>query len=350
MTTQISSPEDFSIIGENIHATRLVLRNGRRAKTFDDGTEAVTYKNAEGETQYLIVPDHFKTTQAYENNQLKHFMIAIWKGVHGDADEAADGVRYVQREAVRQANAGANFLDLNADEVSPELDEQKTSIRWLVESVQGAATVPPSIDSSNPEIIDAGLSAYNGGAGRPMLNSVALERIETLDLVKEHNTHVVITAAGREGMPKNHEERIANASEVLEAALSAGISPPDMHVDALVFPVSVDGAHGPHFLNAIKAIREQFGKEIHVGGGLSNVSFGLPNRRLVNDVFLRLALEHGADSGIIDPITTKVQRALDLDMESEPVKLAAEMLLGNDDFCMNYIAAHRDGRLVRKRS
>jgi 5-methyltetrahydrofolate--homocysteine methyltransferase len=180
-----------------------------------------------------------------------------------------------------------------------------------------------------------------------MLNSIALERIEVVDMAVEHKAHVVVTAAGREGMPSDMDERVANASEVVEACLSAGIPAADIHVDALVFPIAVDGNYGVHFLGAVTELRKNFGSEIHVGGGLSNVSFGIPNRRLVNDAFLYLAIEAGADSGIIDPITTKVQNALDLDLESERVKLALDMLSGNDEFCMNYITAHREGRLKR---
>jgi 5-methyltetrahydrofolate--homocysteine methyltransferase len=79
--------------------------------------------------------------------------------------------------------------------------------------------------------------------------------------------------------------------------------------------------------------------------GLSNISFGMPNRRLINRSFIHLALEAGIDAGIIDPIATKLDSILGLDTESEPVKLALDMLLGHDDFCGNYIMAYRDGRL-----
>ncbi len=349
MASVISGPDEFTVIGENIHATRVVLRNGRRAVTLDDGTEAVNWTDGDGEDRLLIIPEHFKESQAYAQNQHKHFMIAIWKGLHGDADESAEGTAYVQREAIRQAEAGADFLDLNVDEVSPRVDEQIASMRWLVGAVEAVATVPVSVDSSLPAIIEEGLAAYGGGPGRPMLNSVALERIDTLELVSEHNAHVVVTAAGRDGMPDNAEERVENVSEVIEAALSAGIPASDLHVDGLVFPIAVDGRYGMDYLNAVTQIREKFGADIHLGGGLSNVSFGIPNRRLVNDVFLRMAIEHGADSGIIDPITTSVARSQELDMESERVQLALDMLSGNDEYCMNYITAHREGRLRLRR-
>ena len=92
-------------------------------------------------------------------------------------------------------------------------------------------------------------------------------------------------------------------------------------------------------------LREIYGAELHIGGGLSNVSFGMPKRRLINQAFIYLALEAGIDSGILDPVQTKIESALDLDTSSEAVGLALDMLLGRDDFCMNFIQAFRAGRL-----
>lgn len=345
MSRIVEHPDQFTVIGENIHATRVLRRDGIRAATVDDGTEAITYRGPDGETRYLTVPGHFKETQPYQQGQYKHFMIAVWKGVHGDDDERANGTDYVEREVERQIAAGADFLDLNVDEVSHIVDEQKRSMRWLVETVQQVSTVPPSVDSSLSDVIAEGLAVYDRSLGRPLLNSVALERIDALDLVTEHDTHVVLTAAGREGMPSDADERVENVGELVEAALGRGIAPGDIHIDALVFPIAVSAEYGLHYLDAVAAMRKQFGNEIHISGGLSNVSFGLPNRRLVNDTFLHLALEYGADSGIIDPVQTNVGRALNLDTDSERVKISRRMLMGEDDFCMEYISAHRSGAL-----
>ena len=109
--------------------------------------------------------------------------------------------------------------------------------------------------------------------------------------------------------------------------------------------ISVDGAFGQHSLDAIRTIREKYGPEIHITGGMSNVSFGLPKRKLVNEVYVRLAIDHGADSGIVDPIHLDVDKILNMDMDSTAVKITTEMLMGNDDFCMNYITAFRSGEL-----
>ena len=289
---------NFTIIGENIHCTRVVKRGGIRGHIFDDGSEAVKYRS-EGELKFVRVPKHFEATQPYQQGNLKHFMIAVWKGVNGD--EAAEGEAYIKHEVDRQTKAGATYLDLNVDELSHRVGEQIEAMRWLVRYIQSVADIPPSIDSSNSEIIQAGLEAYDRSAGRPMVNSVALERLETLDLIAEHDATCIISAASESGMPENADERLENATRVVDAASDRGINYEDMFIDPLFFPVSVDKAYGPHALDAISKLRERFGDDVHITGGMSNVSFGLPKSALVNEAFVRLAVEAGADSGIIDP-------------------------------------------------
>ena len=335
---------DFTIIGENIHCTRVVKRGGIRGHVFEDGTEAVKYRVG-GDMNFVRVPEHFESTQPYQQGNLKHFMIAVWKGVNCTGNDAAEGEAYIKYEVDRQTKAGATYLDLNVDEISHRLNEQIAAIRWLVRYVQSVASVPPSIDSSNSEIIQAGLEEYDGSTGRPMVNSVALERLETLDLIVEHDAKCIISAASERGMPENADERLENATRVVDAANDRGIEFEDMYIDPLFFPVSVDKAYGPHALGAISKLRERFGADVHITGGMSNVSFGLPKRALVNETFVRLAVEAGADSGIIDPIQVKLDRAMQLDMDSPRVRSAVDLLEGRDDFAMNYIAAFRSGEL-----
>jgi cobalamin-dependent methionine synthase I len=345
MSRVLSSAENFVIIGENIHTTRVVRLGGVFHQKLGDGGDAVRYRDADRNRHLMRVPEHFTKTQPFEQGQIKHFMIAIWKGMNEDGDEAVSGRGYVEKEVHRQVRAGAAYLDLNVDEFSYRVHEQQAAMKWLVEQVQSISPVPPSIDSSKPEIIKAGFEAYDGSAGRPMLNSVALERIEALDMVLEHDARVVVTAAKEDGMPEDEHQRLENVGRIVEAALTKGIAKQDIFVDPLFFPIAVSGAYGPHGLNAIQLIREEFGSEIHITGGMSNVSFGLPKRKLVNEVYLRLAMDHGADSGIVDPLHLDVDKILAMDMESKPVQITLDMLMGNDDFCMNYISAFRSGEL-----
>jgi cobalamin-dependent methionine synthase I len=155
----------------------------------------------------------------------------------------------------------------------------------------------------------------------------------------------VISAAGRGGMPSGTDDRVANASEMVEAATSRGIALNRLHVDNLVLPVAVDGSHGTYFLEAVRRVRAAFGPEIHLTGGLSNVSFGLPERRLLNDVFIDLAVEAGADSGIIDPLANDLDRVFARDRGSLPYRLAADVLQGRDAYGGAYLAAFRRGEL-----
>ena len=121
---------------------------------------------------------------------------------------------------------------------------------------------------------------------------------------------MIVTAAGETGMPSDSAERVAKRSEMIERALASGIPIERIYVDPLVFPISVDGDFGEHCLAAIRELRARYGPELHITGGMSNVSFGIPQRRLINDVFLVMAIEAGADSGIIDPIANDVGEAL----------------------------------------
>ncbi len=345
MPRAINSPDQFTVIGENIHATRVLLRNGRRATTLDDGTEVVPFKGSSGEQRYLTVPDSFKETQPYEQGQIKHFMIAMQKGIGDDPTEQEEGRAYIHYEVRRQARAGADYLDINVDEISPYVDIQKQAMRWSVETVQEVSAIPPCIDSSLSEIIGEGLEAYDGKAGRPLVNSVAFERLDVLDMAIDHNARIKVMATSIDGIPTDEVERVQNVKGILEHVLARDVALSDIIVDAIVLLVSVDAQYVNHYLDAVRSIRELYGNEIHIGGGLSNVSFGLPSRKLVNDTFIYLGLEAGIDSGIIDPIQSKLPAIFDLDVESERVKFAMDMLLGKDDFCMNYIQAFRDGKL-----
>ena len=345
MVKSIKSHEEFTTIGENIHCSRVVLRNGRRVITLEDGTEAVKFKGESGEPLYLRIPEEFKSTQPYQQGQIKHFMIAVSKGINGDLAEQEEGAAYIRYEVERQSEAGAQFLDLNVDELSHKLDVQKRGMRWLIETFQKMSSVPPSLDSSSQEIIGAGIEAYDGRAGRPLINSATLDRLDTLDLVIQNNTGVIVTAAGAEGMPQDDKERINNANKVIEAALDKGICLEDMYVDCIVFPISVSSENGIHYLDSVREIRKRYGQQIHITGGLSNVSFGLPARKVINDTFIHRSLDAGIDSGIIDPIQNKIERVFNLDVNSKPVHLAREMLLGKDEFCVNFIQAWRDGNL-----
>ena len=237
---------------------------------------------------------------------------------------------------------------MNIDEISYKIENQKKAIKWLVGFYGAISNLPPSIDSSSLEIINVGLEEYERigrPQGDPMINSASLERVGVLDLVSGHKGHVIVTAAGLDGMPSDEEGRLENAAKMVDQCRDRNISFDRIHIDPLLFPISVDQTFGNHNLEAVRLMRMEFGGDIRITGGLSNVSFGLPSRRLINDTFIRLAIDAGVDSGILNPIESNWSRVMGLNMESDRVKIAMDMLLGRDEFCMNFIGSFREGIL-----
>ena len=337
----------FIVIGENIHTTRVLRRKGKRISDLADGSPAVNYRTKTGEMRYLPIPEAFRNTQDFEEGRVKHVQIAMRGAMAGGAG-ADEGLRYLNRLAQRQEDAGAHFLDLNVDEISLRPEEQQEAMRWLVGTMRDTSRLPLSIDSSNVEIIRAGLQAWHARANgaRGLLNSASLERLDALDLARDYDVQVIVTAAGESGMPRDAAERVANASRMVDAALQRGIPAADIYVDPLVFPISVDQQFGNHCLSAVRALRERYGADLHITGGFSNVSFGMPARSLINDVFLRLAIDAGADSGILDPVTSHIDSVLNLDRGSRRYRLAEDLLSGRDQYCAVFIRAYRKGELT----
>lgn len=344
MDTIQNNPGNYIAVGENIHTTRVLLRKGKRIEEAD-GQEVILYEAADGASRRLPIPDSVKSTQDYDEGRVKHVKIALAAAMGGVAEEAESGLAYLRALALHQEQAGATYLDINVDEFSLKPSEQKSAMEWLVGTVQTMSNLPLSIDSSNADVIRVGLEAYQNNSGRPLLNSASLERLEALDLAIAHDAQVVVTAAGERGMPSNTAERVANASSMVDAALDKGIACGDIHIDPLVFPISVDKEFGLHCLDAIRNLRAKYGPEIHITGGMSNVSFGIPGRKVVNDTFVILAVAAGADGGIIDPVLSSPNEIFAMDRQSLGYRLAEDMLLGRDQHCKNYIRAWRKGEM-----
>ncbi len=345
-----TAARDFVVIGENIHATRVLFQKSERIATNEQGEEGIVFIDEDGATRHLCIPEYEKLSQSYQGGRIKHVRLAVQIAMAGVEPDCSTALSYLRMLAERQVKAGAHFLDVNLDEISDKLADQLEAMRWLVKMLAPLVDIPLSIDSSNLEIIGAGVAAATEAAGTrvgpPMLNSASLERIEALDLAARLKGAVVVTAAGDSGMPTNTQERVANASRMVEASLAVGIGLDKIFLDPLVFPIAVDGEYGRHCLDAIAELRRRFGAAIHITGGMSNVSFGLPNRRLLNDAFLLLAIESGADSGIVDPTLVNVQSALAADRTTRPFQLARDVITGADENCRAYMKAYRAGELA----
>ena len=334
----------FLVVGENIHATRVLKRTGRHAAELEDGTFGIGFDAPGGARAILPIHPDLAAGRDFAAGKVKHVASAIRWGLDGGlhADLAAS---YIRAMAGRQEAAGADWLDVNADEVASDSGTRARAMAWLVTVLEATAGVPLSIDSSDVAVLAAGVAASTQPVGRLLLNSASLERPEVLELAAATGCAAILAASGRSGMPANAEERVANAVTLIEEAVARQILPELLYVDPLVLPVAVAPEAPGHVLAAARQLRAAYGDAIHLTGGLSNVSFGLPERRLLNDVFIDLAAEAGIDGGIIDPVASDLARVFDLDRDSEPYRLAADLLLGRDPFGGAYVTAFRAGRL-----
>jgi len=333
--------ERFIVVGENIHCTRIYKVGGQFVKADAGGRFAVHYRDG-GRAAQLAVPEVFLKTADWENGKVKHCAVGIWQGLYGEREA---GAAYIRALARQQEAAGAAYLDINVDEFSTDAEEKRRVMQWTVATVQEAVRIPVSIDSSNTAILQAGLEACDPGRGRPMVNSVSLERADAIDVAAAFQAVVIASAAGEKGLPASQEERMANIERLLGRLKAAGFEDRRLHVDPLVFPISTDGQNGRRFLDTVREVRRRYGPAVHIVAGLSNVSFGMPNRKLINQVFAWLAVEAGADGGIVDPLQINAEILSKLDTQSEAFRLARALLLGEDEFGVEYIQAARDGRI-----
>ena len=198
-TTRDGHP--FVVIGENIHATRIVLRSGKRVVATPDGREALVFAAADGSARQLVIPDAVRASSSFGEGKVKHVRAALVAALSGSDRDAEAGREYLAWLAARQVAAGADYLDLNVDEISERPEDQRTAMAWLVGAIEAVSPVPLALDSSNTEIIRAGLEARDTSRPAPLLNSASLERLDVLDLAAEHGCPVVVTAAGGTDLP-----------------------------------------------------------------------------------------------------------------------------------------------------
>lgn len=336
--------DKFIGVGENIHCTRIYKVGGKFVVEAAAGGYEIRYKSA-GESRALPIPESFMEGSTWDSGKVKHCAVALHQGVYGDDAGKVAGLDYIQALAKRQEDAGATYIDINVDEFSTDTEERIRLMEWTVKAAQKVVNIPMSIDSSDIDILKAGLSVCDLSRGKPMVNSVSLERMDVVEIAAASKAVVIASAAGESSLPATTEERLANLDRLIPVLKEAGFAKTDIHVDPLVFPISVDGTNGIGFFDAVKAVRENYGSDIHIVAGLSNISFGMPSRKLINQVFTYLAVEAGADGGIVDPMHINAEFINNMDTESNSFKLTKSLLLGEDDFGMNFITAMREGNL-----
>lgn len=245
------------------------------------------------------------------------------------AVEAKDS-NYIIDIVKKQDGAGADYIDVNCGSLftgEPEVME------WLVNLVQGVTDKPLCIDSPNPLALEAGLALNRNG--QAMVNSISAETerfAQILPLVKRYKTKVVALCMDDSGMPETGEDRLKVARKLIPSLLAEGVAGNDIYLDPLVKPIGTNGMAGVEVLDSVRKIHLEF-PDIHFVCGLSNVSFGLPNRKILNQAFMIQTMVAGMDSYILDP----------LDKAMMGFYYASQALLGEDEFCINYLQAHRGG-------
>ena len=239
----------------------------------------------------------------------------------------AQNAEAVKKVAVDQREAGANFIDVNAGIF---VGKEGEYLSWLVKTVQEATDAPCCIDSPDPNAIHAALSVHKGTA---MINSISLEksRFDSLvPVIAGTDLKVIALCMSDEGMPETTEQRLKIADRLINGLVQNNVPIDNIYVDPLVQPVATNKDFGIEFLNAIEAISSQF-KGVHTMCGLSNISFGLPNRKFINQAFAIMAIAKGLDGLIVNPLDKRMMAGL----------VTAETLFGRDDYCMNYLKAFR---------
>ncbi len=232
---------------------------------------------------------------------------------------------YALQEAVRQLEAGAEILDVNAG--MPGIDEKEAVLR-ILGILEGAVQCPLQMDSADPEVLEA---ATRRTCGKVLLNSVngkqsSMDTI--LPVAARYGANIVALMLDEDGIPADAQKRIAIAERIINEAEKYGIGPERIFVDCLVLTASAEQKQVRETLNAIRAIKARW--PVHTVLGASNVSFGLPNRSILNRTFMAMALEAGLDAPITDPLAEGIMDTI----------RSFEVLSGNDQDSARYITAY----------
>ena len=233
----------------------------------------------------------------------------------------------VQQDAQRQVAAGAHVLDVNAG--VPGADEPAL-LRGAVQAVMEVVDVPLCIDTANPDALEAALEIYPGKA---LINSTTAEEsmmARVLPLAQKFGAAVIGVITDDDGIPPTAEGRLEVARKLVGRAGDHGVPPEDIVIDCLALTVGADHFAGKVTLDAIQMIREEL--DVNINLGASNVSFGLPDRKITNTAYLALAIARGMTTAITDPPVPEIQTIL----------MASDLLMGRDQYAMRWIKAFRE--------
>jgi 5-methyltetrahydrofolate--homocysteine methyltransferase len=256
--------------------------------------------------------------------------------------EALDGKRIdILMDEVRgQLSCGVEYIDINT---AAGIWRERDDLMWLLENIQARFDCGLSIDSPDSSIVKDAIPLC---AKKPFVNSITGETGRLLllsDLMSSRECFVIVLAMDDNGVPDDIAGRVSIAEKIIDFAVSRGIDKDNIFIDPLAKPVSTEPNQAAFFLESVRLLKD---KGIRCIGGLSNVSFGLPKRHILNAVFIKLALTAGIDAAIIDPTQAIVKDLLcGKPLPEEISSIAEDVILGKDEYSMNYIKAFRQGRL-----
>lgn len=234
---------------------------------------------------------------------------------------------YIIDDVKKQLDAGANYIDVNA---GARIGHEEEDMTWLLDTIQHIATVPLTLDSPDPAILEMAFSMVEK---TPMINSISLEK-ERFDammpFLEDKECKVIALCMDDSGMPNSSDDIFGRAKTLVEELNRISIPTASIYLDPLVQPISTDSNKGVMVLDAVRGIKSEY-PEVHVTGGLSNISYGLPQRHIINRTFVTLMMAAGMDSAIIDPLDKKIMATI----------RTADMLLGYDNFCMEFLKGVR---------
>jgi 5-methyltetrahydrofolate--homocysteine methyltransferase len=254
------------------------------------------------------------------NTSRKHIREAV-------ENKNSDFIREIAR---KQEETGAHYIDVNCGTI---IENEPEIMQWLVRNVQEVVSVPLSIDTPNPAAMEAGLVLLSKSPA--FVNSITAENkcYDTLlPLVLKYKTKVIALCMDDKGIPANADGRIQIVRWLVDHLTAAGVSKEDIYVDPLITPISTGDKAGWEVLKTIRFIHKEY-PEVHTICGLSNISYGLPNRRVLNQTFMIQTMVAGMDAYILDPT----------DQEMMGFVYASQALLGQDSYCGEYLKAHRKG-------
>lgn len=235
---------------------------------------------------------------------------------------------YLCNQAFAQEKAKAAYIDVN---VAALMEKEIDTLLWAIPFLQRAVKVPLALDTPNPDAMEAALKVHQG---RALLNSLSGDSASLeamVPLIRRYRPRVIALCLDKEGPPGNADIAVSRAQKMADILQSAGLHPEDIFIDPLVRPIGVDHTSGLIFLESVARIKSSL-PGIKTIAGVSNVSFGLPQRRLLNRTLLILAMAKGLDAAICDPLDGDIQAVL----------VASEALLGQDSSLKKYLSYIRE--------